>query len=253
MGFFETIILGVVEGFTEFLPISSTAHLILTARVLGLETTEFLKSFEIIIQLGAISAVVFLYWRTLVSNWELNKKILAAFLPTALIGLAFYSLIKSVLLENYMISVIALAVGGLALIIFEKYHTESIGEFEDITYKKALIIGLFQSIAIIPGVSRAAATIVGGLLLGLKRRTIVEFSFLLAIPTMAAATGLDLIKSAGTFSSDDFLSLAVGFVISFATATLSIKFLLRFIQNHNFTSFGIYRIVLALAFLFLYS
>ncbi|MFZ2763885.1 MAG: undecaprenyl-diphosphatase UppP [Minisyncoccia bacterium] len=254
MTFFDSIILGVIEGLTEFLPISSTAHLVLTAKLLGLEATEFLKSFEIAIQSGAIVAVVFLYWRTLVSKWELNKKIVAAFIPTAIIGLIFYKLVKNVLLESPLVSIYALLIGGIVLVAFEMFHKEKEGdtlELENITYKQAVSIGFFQSIAIIPGVSRAAATILGGMLIGIKRRTIVEFSFLLAIPTMAAATGLDLVKSAGQFSSADFTNLGVGFVVSFAMATVSIKFLLKFIQNHNFTSFGIYRIILALGFLFL--
>jgi undecaprenyl-diphosphatase len=253
MSFIDSIILGLVEGFTEFLPISSTAHLILTSKLIGLETSEFLKSFEIAIQLGAIASVIFLYWKTLVTKWELNKKIVAAFIPTAIIGLIFYKLIKSVLLENYLVSVYALIIGGAVLIIFELLHKEEESHIEnlaEITYSKAVAIGLFQSISIIPGVSRAASTILGGMILGIKRRTIVEFSFLLAIPTMAAATGLDLIKSGNTFSKSDFLSLGVGFIVSFIMATLSIKLLLRFVQNHNFTAFGIYRIILGLGFLF---
>ena len=252
MTFFDSIILGVVEGLTEFLPISSTAHLVLTSKLLNLESTGFLKSFEIVIQFGAILAVVFVYWRTLISRWELNKKILMAFLPTAIIGLVFYKLVKDIFLDNYLISVWALAIGGLLIIVFELwYRTENakILELENITYKQAFVIGLFQSIAIIPGVSRAAATILGGMFVGVKRRTIVEFSFLLAIPTMVAATGLDLIKSANLFSQADFISLGVGFVVSFITAILGIKFLLKFIQSHNFTSFGIYRIILALGFI----
>ena len=138
------------------------------------------------------------------------------------------------------------------LILFELFHKErndKDGELSDITYTKALAIGVFQSISIVPGVSRAAATILGGMLLGISRQTIVEFSFLLAIPTMAAATGLDLLKSADYFSRSDFISLATGFVISFIVATLSIKFLLKFIQNHNFTYFGVYRIIVAIVFL----
>jgi len=252
MTFLDSTILGIIEGFTEFLPISSTAHLILASKLLGLETSEFLKSFEISIQLGAIASVVFLYWRTLVSKWDLNKKIIAAFIPTAIVGLFFYRLVKNIFLENYLISVYSLLTGGVLLILFELFHKErndKDGELSDITYTKALAIGVFQSISIVPGVSRAAATILGGMLLGISRKTIVEFSFLLAIPTMAAATGLDLLKSADYFSRSDFISLATGFVISFIVATLSIKFLLKFIQNHNFTYFGVYRIIVAIVFL----
>src|SRR3989344_6021388 len=252
MTFLDSTILGIIEGFTEFLPISSTAHLILASKLLGLETSEFLKSFEISIQLGAIASVAFLYWRTLVSKWDLNKKIIAAFIPTAIVGLFFYRLVKNIFLENYLISVYSLLTGGVLLILFELFHKErndKDGELSDITYTKALAIGVFQSISIVPGVSRAAATILGGMLLGISRKTIVEFSFLLAIPTMAAATGLDLLKSADYFSRSDFISLATGFVISFIVATLSIKFLLKFIQNHNVTYFGVYRIIVAIVFL----
>lgn len=254
MTFFDSIILGIVEGFTEFLPISSTAHLVLISKLLSLETSNFLKSFEISIQLGAIASVVFLYWKTLISKWELNKKIITAFVPTAIVGLLFYNLIKNVLLENHLVSIYALMIGGLVLIIFESFYKEKnthTEQLEKITYKEAAIVGLAQSISIIPGVSRAAATILGGMLIGIKRKTIVEFSFLLAIPTMAAATGLNLIKSANFFSKADFINLGVGFVVSFIMAAVSIKFLLKFIQNHNFISFGIYRVLLALSFLFL--
>ena len=254
MTIFDAIILGIVEGFTEFLPISSTAHLVLTSKLLNIEMTEFLKSFEISIQLGAIASVVFLYWRSIVSKPELNKKIIAAFIPTAIIGLIFYKLVKNVLLDNYLVSVYALLFGGIALIIFELLYEErqsDISELSNISFRQAILIGLFQSISIIPGVSRAAATIIGGLILGIKRRPIVEFSFLLAIPTMAAATGLDLFKSAGSFASSDFIYLGVGFIVSFVFAMISIKFLLKFIQNHNFTYFGVYRILLALSFLLL--
>jgi undecaprenyl-diphosphatase len=256
MTFFDAIILGIVEGFTEFLPISSTAHLILTAKLLGLQTSEFLKSFEIVIQLGAIMAVVFLYWKLLVSKWDLNKKIITAFIPTAVVGLIFYSFIKGVLFENHLVSIYALIIGGVVLIIFEIFHKEkdeAVGELEDINYRQAFSIGLFQSVAIIPGVSRAAATILGGMLVGIKRKTIVEFSFLLAIPTMAAATGLDLLKSASVFSSADFINLGVGFLISFVTAIVSIKLLIKFIQSHSFISFGVYRIILGLVFLLVFS
>ena len=252
MTIFDSVILGIVEGLTEFLPISSTAHLILTAKLLELETTDFLKSFEIVIQLGAIASVIFLYWKTLITKWDLNKKIIAAFIPTAVIGLVFYSLVKDVFLENYLISVYTLLIGGIVLIIFEFFHKEGdTKELENISYKQALMIGSFQSISIIPGVSRAAATILGGMFVGISRKTVVEFSFLLAIPTVAAATGLDLVQSISSFSGANFISLGIGFLVSFIMATISIKFLLKFIQNHNFISFGIYRILLALGFLFL--
>ena len=254
MSLLDSIVLGIIEGFTEFLPVSSTAHLVLTSRLLGIETSDFLKSFEIATQLGAIFAVVFLYWKTLASKWEINKRIVTAFVPTAIVGLVFYNLLKNFLLANHMVSIYTLLVGGIVLIIFEFIHKErpeNIEHLENISYSKAFIIGLFQSISIIPGVSRAAATIIGGLSLGIKRKTIVEFSFLLAIPTMAAATGLDLLKSVNQFSRSDFLDLSAGFIVSFIMATISVSFLLKLIRNHNFISFGIYRIIIALSFLYL--
>lgn len=251
MNFFEALVLGVVEGVTEFLPISSTGHLILAAHLIDLPNSEFLKTFEISIQLGAILAVVFLYGRLLFTKFEVVKKVLAAFLPTAVVGLVFYSLIRKYLLGNTLVVLTALFLGGIFLIIFEKRYKEREGvteEIENLSYKKAVGIGLFQSIALVPGVSRAAATIVGGLFLGMKRKTIVEFSFLLAVPTMLAATGLDLVKNFNSIEVDEFGLLTVGFVAAFVTAILGVKFLLKFIETHNFTLFGVYRILVALAF-----
>jgi len=246
-------ILGIVEGISEFLPISSTGHLILTSHLLGLEHSDFLKSFEIAIQVGAILSVVVLYWRDLLVNPAVMKRVAIAFLPTGLIGLTLYKIIKSYLLGSPSIVLWALAAGGLFLIVFEyKHHEKSdaVAKTEDMSYRQALIIGLFQALAVIPGVSRSASTIVGGLVLGLRRKTIVEFSFLLAVPTMAAATGYDLLKNASRFSFDQMGFLAVGFVVSFVVALLSIKFLLRYIQTHTFILFGVYRIVLAVLWVF---
>lgn len=248
MELWQALIMGVVEGISEFLPISSTGHLMLTAQVLGLAPTEFIKSFEVAIQLGAILAVVVLYARSLLCNAEILKRVAAAFVPTAVVGLVLYKFIKKVLLGNTDIVLWALFGGGVFLILFEVLHQEderSISKIEEMSYFRAMGIGLFQALSVIPGVSRAAATIVGGLLLGVSRRTIVEFSFLLAIPTMAAATGLDLLKSAGHFSAAEFQALGMGFLASFGVAVFSIKFLLQYIQRHTFLIFGVYRIVLA--------
>lgn len=248
MNLLDAIILGIIEGITEFLPISSTGHLILAATLLKLEDTEFLKTFEIAIQLGAILSVVVLYARRLLQDWNLVQKTLVAFLPTCVIGLLAYKFVKQYLLGNEAIVVAALLIGGVALILFELIQRNRSQGSTNISYGQALLIGLFQCIAMIPGVSRSAATIIGGMVLGIERRTIVEFSFLLAIPTMAAATALDVYKSAAMFSTEEFKILAVGFVISFIVALLSIKFLLRYIQNHTFIAFGIYRILVALLF-----
>lgn len=254
MNFLHSIALGAVEGITEFLPISSTGHLILTSHILKIPQTEFLKTFQIAIQLGAIFSVIAIYFKTLTKNLSLLKHLAIAFLPTAVVGLTFYKLIKSFLFENDGVIIISLFFGGLFLIIFERSHKEkpdAVDSLEKISYQQSFRIGLFQSVAVIPGVSRAAATILGGLSQNIKRKVIVEFSFLLAVPTMLAATTLDLYKNAPTFTSNEFQLLAVGFITSFVVAIFAIKFLLKFIQSHNFTPFGIYRIFASLIFLWL--
>ncbi|MBU1038715.1 undecaprenyl-diphosphate phosphatase [Patescibacteria group bacterium] len=249
MTWWHSIILGVVEGITEFLPISSTGHLILVGQWLKLPASEFLKSYEIVIQLGAILAVVVLYWRRLLLNWETIKKLAVAFVPTAVLGLVFYKFIKAYLLGNSLVVLVALFLGGCGLIVFEKiYQTKEIKKIaeDNVSYRQALWIGLAQSLAMVPGVSRAAATIVGGLAVGLPRKTIVEFSFLLAVPTMVAATLWDLLKSDWWLISQQVDVLLIGLVVSFIVALLAIKFLLKYIQNHNFIIFGIYRMILSL-------
>lgn len=251
----DSIILGIVEGITEFLPISSTGHLILASSLLGLAQKEFLKSFEIAIQLGAIFSIVFLYWKTFLKDFEALKRIIVAFIPTAVIGLALYRVFKQYFF-NESIVVYSLFIGGIFLIIFELFYKEKDGaekEIREISYKKSFLIGVFQSISIIPGVSRAAATIIGGLSMGIKRKTIVEFSFLLAVPTMLSATAYDLARSAYQFSLGDFTSLLIGFIVSFVVAILTVKWLLRYIQNNNFIAFGVYRLIITIIFFFLIS
>jgi undecaprenyl-diphosphatase len=253
MNLFHAVIFGIVEGLSEFLPISSTGHLILTARVLGLNTTEFLKSFEVAIQSGAILAVVALYWRRLFVDREVQKRVLAACIPTFILGFIFYHVVKKYLLASEGVVLWALFVGGIFLVLFELAHREkeaSVSEITSMPYLYAFLIGIAQTIAMVPGVSRAAATICCGLFLGMKRKAIVEFSFLLAVPTMFAATVLDLSKSYHAFSSDQFRFLAVGFVFSFFMAILAIKGFIKFIQKYNFIPFGIYRIILSLLFWF---
>ena len=201
MNYWQAIVLAMVEGITEFLPVSSTGHLILASRVLGITQTEFVKSFEIAIQLGAIGAVVFLYAQTLIRNFAVWKKIIIAFLPTGIVGLVFYSFIKHFLLGNFMVVVFSLFWGGILMLFLEKYFTgrKREAKMDRLRPSKALLIGFGQSLSIVPGVSRAAATIFSGLGVGLSRQEAVEFSFLLAIPTMAAAAGLDLLKTSGVF------------------------------------------------------
>lgn len=254
MDYIQAIILGIVEGVTEFLPVSSTGHLILTSSVLNIPSSEFLKSFEIIIQLGAILAVAALYYKKL-TDWVVLKKIAVAFVPTAVIGLLFYKLVKQYLLGSNAVVLWSLLLGGLALLVFERFRKQDSGGGQDlyqVTYKQSFLIGLFQSVSIIPGVSRAAATIVGGMMLGINRTAIVEFSFLLAMPTMLAASALDLIKSPEVFNMGNFAALAIGFVVSFLVALATIKYFIKYIQKHDFTVFGVYRVVIAIAFWFLF-
>jgi len=253
MTYLHTLILGIVEGVSEFLPISSTGHLILASYLLHLKQTDFQKSFEIAIQLGAILSVVVLYWRALLVNFEILKRVITAFIPTAILGFIFYKIIKKVLLGSNTVVLYSLLIGGIFLVLFELWHREKESATEElsaISYSKSFMIGLCQAVAMIPGVSRSAATIIGGLILGIKRKTIVEFSFLLSVPTMVAATGLDLMKSGGHFSVEEFHLLLMGFISSFIVALLSIKWLIHFIKYHTFISFGIYRILISLLFWF---
>ncbi|MEO6527452.1 MAG: undecaprenyl-diphosphate phosphatase [Gemmatimonadaceae bacterium] len=245
---FNAVVLGVVEGVTEFLPVSSTAHLILASRALRLGETEFLKSFEIIIQLGAILSVVVLYWRKFL-DVEVLKKLVVAVIPTGVIGLTVYKAIKGYLMGSFTVILLALILGGIALIVFERVQksVDRDVDFSEITYKKAFLIGLFQAIAVIPGVSRSAATIVGGSLIGVSKRTVVEFSFMLAVPTMLAATGLELVKNRSALEGN-LAILAIGFVVSFLTAIIAIKSFLRYLKNRDFSLFGWYRIALAIVF-----
>lgn len=267
MNIFDAFLLGIIEGITEFLPVSSTGHMILASHILNISTDSFTKSFEIIIQLGAILAVVFMYRQKVFRNIRLMLKVGVAFIPTALIGLALYSFVKKYLLDNVYVVVGSLFIGGIIIILFERKYgkdkaVQIAGGSEEssaidkpisldensVSIKQALYIGLFQSIAIIPGVSRSAATIIGGQILGLSRTVIVEFSFLLAIPVMLAAASLDLYKHHDSFTSDQFGLLAVGFVTAFFVALLAIKTFLSYIQKHSFAVFGVYRIVLAIVF-----
>ncbi|MEK7641380.1 MAG: undecaprenyl-diphosphate phosphatase [Patescibacteria group bacterium] len=258
----SALILGLVEGFTEFLPISSTAHLILTSHILGLSQTAFVKTFEIAIQSGAILAVLAIYWKRFL-DIAILKKIIAAFIPTAIIGFALHGVIKDYLIGNISVVLWALGLGGLALIFFEfifrrgkvVVSSEEVSVAEEIravSYTKAALIGVAQAVAVIPGVSRSAATIVGGLLAGMSRAAVVEFSFLLAVPTIGAATVLDLAKNASAFTADQSISLIIGFLAAFATALIGIKFLLSYVKGRSFVGFGVYRILLVIVFVALF-
>lgn len=249
MTLIEALLLSLVEGVTEFLPISSTGHLVLTANLLGIHQTAFVKSFEIIIQLGAILAVVALYAKSYFRNITVWRKVLLAFLPTGVLGFMLYSFIKESLLGNTAVTLVALFIGGIILMGIEKLPIEketSHDEISEITDRQALAIGVFQSISMIPGASRAASTIIGGLIIGLKRKAAVEFSFLLAVPTMMAATGYDLVQSDFAFSQREWLLLGIGFSGSFVVAILAITFFLKYIKTHSLAVFGAYRVILAL-------
>lgn len=251
MTWIHAVILGVVEGLTEFLPVSSTGHLILVSNLLRIPQSEFLKSFEIAIQLGAILAVLAISWKRLLLDRRIFLRVSAAFIPTAILGLLLYKVVKTYLLGNQAVVVWALVIGGLALIIFEQFYKASSASKNDLSamsYKDAVVIGLAQSVAMIPGVSRSAATILGGMSLGWSRLAIVEFTFMLAVPTMAAATGLDLLKSGFAFSASEYGLLAIGATAAFLVAYVSVRWLLSYVRSNNFVAFGVYRVVVGLAF-----
>ncbi len=253
MSIFDAIVLGIIEGLTEFLPISSTGHLILTSTLLGIPQSSFNKTFEIVIQFGAILSVVFLYFNRIKDNIELWEKIITAFVPTGIIGFVLYKIIKQYLFNPYVV-VISLIIGGFLIIIIEKMMSKSqfvIIKMEDVSYKKALFIGVMQSLAVIPGTSRSAATIIGGLFSGMDRKTAVEFSFLLAIPTMFAATGYDLLKTGINLDSSQWHLIAIGFVVSFMSAIVAVKSFIAFVSRFTLISFGVYRIIIGILFIFL--
>lgn len=255
MTILHSIILGIVEGITEFLPISSTGHLILFSHILRIPNTNSLKSFEIAIQLGAILAVFLLYYKKFFNIHNLLK-LFVAFLPTGILGLTLYKIIKTYLIGNTLVVCVSLFVGGVIMLLVENWYAKknitSIGaqdfSLRDINYSQAFKLGLFQSIAMIPGVSRSGATIVGGLLMGLPRANIAEFTFLLAVPTMTAATLYDILKNYKLFTSSDITNISVGFVTAFITALLVVKWLLAYIKKHDFRVFAYYRIVAGIIF-----
>ena len=249
----DAVILGIVEGLTEFLPVSSTGHLILAAELLQLEVTNFLTLFEVVIQLGAILAVVTLYWKRFFLDWNMNKKLVIALIPSLFVGALFYSFIKSLFASPETV-VASLFVGGVLILFVEglvakrREQSVTVETLDDISTHTAAWIGLFQMLSVIPGVSRAGATIMGGLFLGIRRKAIVEFSFLLAVPTMIAASAKDLYENHGVVAGANTELLAIGFVTSYIVALLAMKLFLQFIQTHTFKPFGWYRIFLALLF-----
>jgi len=247
----QSIIIAIVEGITEFLPVSSTGHMILTSSLMQIHDEEFVKTFEIAIQLGAIMAIVLMYSKRFLQDIQIYFKLTAAFLPTAVVGLLAYDFIKSVLFNPVIVST-SLVVGGIVLILIDKKVVEKEQKFDDVSelpYKNAIFIGLIQCLSMIPGVSRAAATIIGGVFNKLDKNQATEFSFLLAVPTMFAATGYDLLKTNIDFTSDQLMMLGVGLIVAFITAWLAVKVLLKIVMNYGFKHFGYYRIIIGLIFL----
>lgn len=255
MTLFDSLILGIIEGITEFLPISSTGHLIVASEFLGLEQTNINKAFEVIIQFAAILAVILNYpSKFTFSHINLWTKVLIAFLPIAIIGFIFSKQVK----ELFSIEIVAwmFIIGGIVFLIVEKFYDEKAThtlDVENITYKQATWIGFAQIFALIPGTSRAGSSIIGAMLVGLNRKTSAEFSFLLAFPVMCATTAYDLLKHHDEILvGGNFLNLATGFVVSFIIAFLAIKLFLKFLENFTFVAFGIYRIVFGILLLIIF-
>ena len=248
MNFIQAIILAIIEGITEYLPISSTGHMIIGSSLMGISELEFTKIFEVNIQFGAILSVVVLYWKRFFQSFDFYKKLLAAFIPAAIIGFILNDFIDT-LLESVAVVAVMLVLGGIVLLYIDKYF-ENKATKEDITYMDAVKIGLFQCIAMIPGVSRSAASIIGGMFQGLSRKDSAEFSFFLAVPTMFAASAYKLLKSykAGslTFSTNELQLLAVGNIVAFIVAMIAIKFFIGYLQKYGFKVFGYYRIIVGL-------
>lgn len=266
MTIFQSIIIAIVEGITEFLPISSTGHMIITQKILGVESSEFVNLFTVNIQFGAILSVVILYWRKflepvrhtekneagfrgLIQKFDFYLKLLVAFLPAAFFGLLFNSYINT-LLESVTVVAISLVAGGIVLLFVDNWFKKEDPD-QTVTYPKAVKIGFFQVISMIPGVSRAAATIIGGLTQNLNRKNAAEFSFFLAVPTMLAASALELFKTYKSIQTGHLKLLLLGNVVAFFVALLAIKGFIAFLTRYGFRVFGYYRIVVGMAILIL--
>ena len=261
----QAIIIAIVEGLTEFLPVSSTGHMIITESLLGVPSTEFVRAFTVIIQFGAILSVIALYWKRFVQSWSFYLKLLVGFIPAVILGGLFSSKIDA-LLESVEVVAIMLLVGGIVMLFVDKWFNKpTVPEGQEISKKNAFLVGCYQCIAMIPGVSRSMATIVGGMTRGLTRKDAAEFSFFLAVPTMAAATAkkmYDLVRvpGGGHFDFDFSLLkenmglLIIGNVVAFIVAVLAIKFFISFVTKYGFKAFGVYRIIVgALILILLFS
>ncbi len=245
MDIFQAVIIGIIEGFTEFLPISSTGHMIVASKFLGIEESELIKAYEVIIQFAAILAVALIYREKIsLKKIDLWVKLLIAFLPLAVIGFIFKDVIKTLFTVNTVAWMFIM--GGVIFLIVEYFFKEKeyhIKDVEKVSYRQALWIGFSQIFSLIPGTSRAGATIIGGMLTGLDRKTSSDFSFLLAIPVMTAVSGYDLLKNYQEFANANWGAFVVGFIVSFIVAYITVKLFLVFIQKFTFIAFGIYRII----------
>ncbi|MBS1510697.1 MAG: undecaprenyl-diphosphate phosphatase [Bacteroidetes bacterium] len=252
----QSIIIGIVEGLTEFLPISSTGHMIITEKALGVTETDFVKAFTVAIQLGAILAVVVLYAKKFFnfSRWQFYVKLMAAVIPALVLGFLFSKKIDAFLESSLTVAISMLAGGVILLFIDNVFKTHTIDSEEKVSYPKAVIIGIWQCLALIPGVSRSAASIIGGMQQKLTRSAAAEFSFFLAVPTMLAATGYKLLKyykESGGFKSEEIKLLAIGNIVAFVVAMLAIKLFIGFLKKYGFRIWGIYRIILGVILLVL--
>jgi len=249
MTILQAIIIAIVEGITEFLPVSSTGHMIIAQSILGVQSSDFVKAFTVNIQFGAILSVIVLYWKRFFQSWDFYFRLFVACLPLIIA----YLLEKQIdtMLESVMTVAVALLLGGILLIFVDRWFDHPENENTRLTYKKALIIGFFQIISVIPGVSRSAATIVGGMSQKLSRKTAAEFSFFLAVPTMFAASVLKLAGNYKMISADNINLLLIGNVVSFIVAIIAIKSFIAFLTRYGFKWFGYYRIVLGLVIIIL--
>lgn len=253
MSIIESIIIAIVEGLTEFLPVSSTGHMIIAEKLLGMESTNFTKLYTVAIQLGAIMAVVVLYWKKFINfkSWQFYIKLVVAVIPALALGFLFSDKIDA-LLESPTTVAITLLLGGIVFLFIDKvFKQHTVEKEEDISMLKAFVIGCWQCIAMIPGVSRSAATIIGGMQQKLTRSVAAEFSFFLAVPTMCAATGYKLLKEYKNIHTEEIKTLAIGNLVAFVVAILAIKFFIGFLQKHGFKLFGYYRIIVGIALLIL--
>ncbi len=254
MSILESIILAIIEGITEFLPVSSTGHMIIGSSLMGIADDPFTKMFTVAIQFGAILSVVVLYWKRFFQSWSFYFKILLGFIPAVVFGLLLKDTIDAMLERVDVVGYTLLAGGIFFLVVDRIFHTDRLTENE-VTYPKAFKIGFFQVIAMIPGVSRSAATIIGGLSQGLTKKTAAEFSFFLAVPTMFGATLLSMFnfyRDGGTFGQNEVVALIIGNVVAFLVAMAAIKSFINFLTRRGFKVFGYYRIIVGSVILILY-